>query len=256
MLQLERGEKPPWPGRLSSHAFVGALALLFAGCTAATIGWMASGAPAMGMPIAGGSAVAFLAMWAVMTVAMMLPSVAPRLWGYREAMAGIGETRPGWLAALLGLGYFTVWTVAGLVAFPLSMTLAVTAMGPPAPASAVPFAVSGVVLIAGCFQLTRFKSRHLAHCRDMYGPRAVPVASAGVAWNQGVCLGLHCIRCCIGPMAVLLALGLTHLWAMAVVAAAIAAERLAPAGEYVARATGLAAIVVGLFLLARAAGLG
>jgi hypothetical protein len=43
--------------------------------------------------------------------------------------------------------------------------------------------------------------------------------------------------------------------AMAVVAAAITVERLAPAGERVARA-GAVAVGAGLFLIARAAGLG
>jgi len=43
--------------------------------------------------------------------------------------------------------------------------------------------------------------------------------------------------------------------AMAVVTAAIIIERLAPAGEHVARAIGAVAIGAGLFLIARAAGL-
>jgi hypothetical protein len=43
--------------------------------------------------------------------------------------------------------------------------------------------------------------------------------------------------------------------AMVVVAAAISAERLAPAGERVARAIGAVVVVAGLFLIARAAGL-
>jgi hypothetical protein len=43
--------------------------------------------------------------------------------------------------------------------------------------------------------------------------------------------------------------------AMAVVAAAITAERVAPAGERVARAIGAAAAGAGLLLIARAAGI-
>ena len=42
---------------------------------------------------------------------------------------------------------------------------------------------------------------------------------------------------------------------MAVVATAITVERLAPAGERVARAIGAVVGVVGLFLIARAAGI-
>jgi hypothetical protein len=43
---------------------------------------------------------------------------------------------------------------------------------------------------------------------------------------------------------------------MAVVTAAITAERLAPAGERVAQAIGAVVIVAGLLLIARATGLG
>jgi hypothetical protein len=43
---------------------------------------------------------------------------------------------------------------------------------------------------------------------------------------------------------------------MAVVTAAITVERLAPAGEHVARAIGAVAVGTGLFLIARAVGIG
>ena len=43
---------------------------------------------------------------------------------------------------------------------------------------------------------------------------------------------------------------------MAVATAAITVERLAPAGERVARAIGAVAVGAGLFVVARAAGLG
>jgi hypothetical protein len=46
------------------------------------------------------------------------------------------------------------------------------------------------------------------------------------------------------------------LGAMAVVALAITAERVAPAGERVARAIGVVVVTTGLLLIVRAAGLG
>jgi predicted metal-binding membrane protein len=57
-------------------------------------------------------------------------------------------------------------------------------------------------------------------------------------------------------MVVLLAIGVMDLHALAVVGAAITVERLAPAGERVARAIGPVAVGAGLLLIARAAGLG
>jgi predicted metal-binding membrane protein len=57
-------------------------------------------------------------------------------------------------------------------------------------------------------------------------------------------------------MAILLVIGVMDLRAMAVVVAAITVERLAPAGERIARAIGAGALGAGLLLVARAAGLG
>src|SRR2546425_823680 len=123
-------------------------------------------------------------------------------------------------------------------------------------ARAVPIAVGVVVLIAGSLQLTAWKARHLACCREAPGRGRTLPTDAGTAWRHGLRLGLHCSHCCAGLMAILLVIGVMDLRAMAVVAAAITVERLAPAGERVARATGAVVVGAGLFLIARAAGLG
>ena len=47
----------------------------------------------------------------------------------------------------------------------------------------------------------------------------------------GTVCGLHCTYCCAGLTVILLVIGVMDLRAMAVVTAAITAERLAPAGE-------------------------
>ena len=113
-----------------------------------------------------------------------------------------------------------------------------------------------VVLLAGSLQLTAWKARQLACCRESPGRGRTLPADAGTAWRHGLRLGLHCSRCCVGLMAILLVIGVMDLRAMAVVAAAITVERLAPAGERVARAIGAVVVAAGLFLIGRAAGLG
>ena len=203
-----------------------------------------------------GAAASFLGMWVVMMVAMMLPSLVPMLRRYRQAVGRTGATRLGPLTAIAGAGYFFVWTVFGMAVFPLGVALAEVEMQLPALARAVPIAVGTVVLIAGAVQFSAWKARHLRCCRETPGrARALP-ADAGTAWRHGLRLGLHCSQCCAGPMAVLLVIGVMDLRAMAVVAAAITIERLAPAGEHVARVIGGVVITAGLFLTARAAGLG
>jgi predicted metal-binding membrane protein len=255
--------------RPSEAPFVGISALLFAGSATLTIVWCAS-MSAMGMPMPGGwtmsmawmrlpgqtwlgAATSFLGMWVVMMVAMMLPSLVPMLLRYRQAVAGTGEARLGWLTALTGVGYFLVWTVVGMAVFPLGVAFAEVEMQQPALARAVPIAVSVVVLSAGALQFSAWKARHLACCREVPGRgRALP-ADARTAWRHGLRLGLHCSQCCAGPMTILLVIGVMDLRAMAVVAAAVTAERLTPAGERVARAIGAVVIGTGLFLIAHEA---
>jgi predicted metal-binding membrane protein len=259
--------------RASQRAFFGVSALLFTASAGATIVRCAS-LSTMGdtpmpcsltMPTAWtrmpgqtwpGAASSFLAMWVVMTVAMMLPSLVPTLWRYRQAVGRTGETRLGRLTALVGVGYFFVWTVFGMVAFPLGAALAAVETQLPVLARAVPIAVGATILIAGTFQFTPWKAHHLACCREAPGRGRTVPADSGTAWRHGLRLGLHCSCCCAGPTAILLVIGVMDLRAMAVVAAAITVERLAPAGARVARGIGAVAVGAGLFLIARATGLG
>ena len=171
-------------------------------------------------------------------------------------MAETGETRLAWLTALVAAGYFFVWTAFGMTVFPLGVALAAIEMRLPSLARAIPIAAGGVVLIAGALQFTTWKARQLACCRAGAGRgRSLP-GGPGTAWRHGLRLGLHCGTCCAGLTAILLVIGIMDLRGMAVVTAAITAERLAPAGERVARVTGAVAVAAGLFLIVRAAGLG
>jgi predicted metal-binding membrane protein len=258
--------------RGSEHAFLAVSAVLFAVCATLTIAWSAS-MSAMGMPMPGGwtmsmawmhlpgqtwggAATSFLGMWVVMMVAMMLPSLVSMLRRYRQAVARTGEKTVDRLTVLVGVGYFAVWTVFGMAAFPLGVALATIEMQQPALARAVPISVGVVVVFAGALQFTAWKARHLACCREAPGRGRTLPADARTAWRHGLRLGLHCSYCCAGLMAILLVVGVMDLRAMADVMAAITVERLAPAGERVARAIGAFAVGAGSLLIARAAGLG
>jgi predicted metal-binding membrane protein len=67
--------------------------------------------------------------------------------------------------------------------------------------------------------------------------------------------GLHCGLSCANLTAILLVVGVMDLRAMAAITTAISAERLAPAGEHVARAIGFVVAGAGLILISRATGL-
>ena len=79
-----------------------------------------------------GAAAAFLSMWVLMMAAMMLPSLVPMLWRYRQVVARAAPARLAALTALVGLGYFVVWTVLGMAVYPIGAFLATVAMEQPA----------------------------------------------------------------------------------------------------------------------------
>jgi predicted metal-binding membrane protein len=241
----------------SDRTLAGVCALLFTICTALTIAGCGPMPAMQGMPMPGGwtmsmvwmrmpgqtwiqAGASFLGMWIVMMAAMMLPSLTPMLWRCKS--------RLGRLTLLAGLGYFFMWTLLGLAVFPLGVVVAAIEMEQPAIARVVPIAVSVVILIAGAMQLTSWKAHHLACCRETE-------SDASTAWRQGLRFGWHCISSCANLTAILLVIGVMDLRAMAVVTAAITAERLAPAGERVAQAIGVVVIVAGLLLIARVTGL-
>jgi predicted metal-binding membrane protein len=258
--------------RISQRTFLGVSSIFFVASTAGTIVWCGSMSSMGGMPMPGGwtmsmawmrmpgqswssAAASFLGMWVVMMVAMMLPSLLPMLLRYRQVLGNSGAARHGRLTALVGVGYFFVWTVFGLAAFPVGVALTDLEMQHPAVARAVPMAIGLIVLLPGLLQFTAWKARQLVCCRETPGCGSTVSPDARTAFRHGVRIGINCGYCCGGLMIILLVVGVMDLRAMSVVTAAITAERLAPAAERVARAIGAVAVLTGLFLMARAAGL-
>jgi predicted metal-binding membrane protein len=251
----------------SQRTFLGISALLFAMSAAVTVVWCSSMSAMGGMPMPGGwtmsmawmpmpgqswlgAAATFLGMWIVMMTAMMLPSLVPMLWRYREAVAGAGVApRLGGLTALVAAGYFSVWALLGVAALPLGALLTALEMQSSDLSRAVPLATGVVVLTAGALQFTAWKARQLACCRHAPACGKRLPADAAAAWRHGLRLGLHCSYCCAGLTAILLVIGVMDMRAMAVVTAAITIERLAPGGARMARAVGAVIVAAGLLLI-------
>ena len=259
--------------RTARRAFLGISASLFAITAVLTAVWCASMAAMPEMHMPGGwtmsmtwmampgqtwmeAAASFIAVWVVMMAAMMLPSQAPVLWRYGQAISRRGEARVGSVTLHAGLGYFFVWTLFGFIVFPLGVVLATIEMQQPTLARAVPVTAGVVILIAGAVQLTSWKAHHLTRCRETPARGSSLPADARTAWRQGMRFGLDCTLSCANLMTILMVIGVMDLRAMAAVTAAITAERLAPAGERVAHATGVVVMVTGILQIARATRLG
>jgi len=258
---------------LYTPAFIGVSALIFAAAVALTIVGCTSMSTMGGMPMPGGwtlsmawmrmpgqtwlaAASEFVGMWVAMMLAMMLPSLLPMLTRYRQVAHASAGTRVDRLTLIAAAGYFTVYAMAGAVAFPVGVALAAVEMRYPVLARAVPMAEGAIVLVAGLIQFTTWKARRLACCRTMPACEMRWRPDAATAWRDGLHLGLQCFACCAGPTAILLVAGVMDLRVMAIVTAAITFERLLPAGGRVARAVGTAFIGSGMLLIVQAAASG
>lgn len=230
-----------------------AMAMPGCGMTASAMPWM----PACGQTWIGAAA-SFLGMWTLMMTAMMLPSLIPMLSRYRQSVGSAGAFASVLLTGAAAAGYLLIWALLGAAVYPLGAAMTAATMRHLELVRATPIAIGLVVLAAGALQLTRWKLRHLACCRGgscRQSLRDGPEASANplTALHHGMRLGLHCSQCCAGLTAVLLVSGIMDVPAMVGVTAGITLERLAPAGERVARLIGAVMIAAGTVLTLQAA---
>jgi predicted metal-binding membrane protein len=192
------------------------------------------------------AAATFAIAWTVMMVPMMLPSLAPTLWRYRRAELESGASRAAVAAVGAGAVYFLVWAVVGVGLFAAGLAVSSATMRSAELARLMPAASGTLLLGAGVFQLTEWKACQLHTCRAM--------VNTGGPWLFGLRLGVRCVLCCAGLMALLLVLGAMNLGSIALVGAVITVERLAPKPVLVARVAGVAILAAGGVMLARAFG--
>jgi predicted metal-binding membrane protein len=172
----------------------------------------------------------YLGIWVTMTAAMMLPTVLPHAaWLARRAPA-----------LLFALGYLAVWTAYGLAVYTVYRLITSFDTSWLAWDEAGPYAAGVVIVAAGVYELTPFKRRSLRRCRMF------PEDTG--AFRGGLAHGLDCVGCSGGLMLVLFALGVMSLFWMAVVAAAIFAEKVLPRGIRLSRVLAPALVVLGIWV--------
>ncbi len=193
-----------------------------------------------------------LGQWAVMMLAMMLPSIAPLAWTYvalRRAQPEPGRVYI--LAGLLTAGYLAVWLAFSLLATTIQWGLRAVALALPA-SSTTGVVLGGVFLVAtGLFQWSPLKHACLARCRSPQGFFTAYWQEGGWgAWRMGLRQGVLCAGCCWLLMGLMLLAGAMNLWWMGALAALILAEKIAPSGEWVGRAAGVLLAAWGVWLVA------
>lgn len=197
--------------------------------------------PAPGPALAG--AAGFVGAWVVMMAAMMLPSAAPLVLLYRAAGADARAVNAGPLVA----GYLLVWAAFGGLVYAAQQALGTLTHASPALGNARPYAVAGVLVVAGLYQFTSLKKACLRKCRSpldflMHRWRG---RGAFDALRLGTEHGAYCLGCCWGLMAVLVMVGAMSLLWVVLIALIVFVEKLMPFGGRGARVSG-----AGLLLLA------
>jgi predicted metal-binding membrane protein len=203
---------------LASVALIGLLLAL------AATAWVLTGDRMSGMDDGPGTALGgfgwFAVSWLLMMAAMMLPALAP-------AALAFGRAGQRTVAAFV-VGYLGVWTIAGVMGYLLfeearSLDVGFLAWDPTGR-----YVAAGVILAAAAYQLTTAKAVCLGRCRSPLTLAIEERAGVGGGLRGGVRHGAYCVGCCVGLMAALFALGVMSITWMVVIAALIAAERLAP----------------------------
>jgi predicted metal-binding membrane protein len=190
---------------------------------------------------------AYVASWAVMMAAMMLPSALPMiaLYGAVQRKAS-GDDARGVHIAVFTVTYLAVWGATGVPVYLASVWLGAAA------AALLPYGVALVLVVAGAYQLSPWKQICLRACRSPLGfllGRWRPGRAGSLA--LGVTHALYCVGCCWALMVVLVAAGAMGLSWVLLIAALVAAEKLLPGGEWIARLAGGALLLLGLLVAAR-----
>ena len=201
----------------------------------------------MAMPPPFGWATA-VAMWWVMMVAMMTPSVAPLVLLYGRVLRHHrGDPASPRLAPSIYVvaGYLAVWLAFSVAAATMQLFIQRIGFMSSTMLSSSSAAFSAALLaLAGAYQLSPLKSACLAHCR---GPVELLTrhwrAGRGGAFRIGVVHGAYCVGCCWMLMALLFVGGVMNLAWIAALAVLVLVEKLAPAGPFVGRASGLVLLV-------------
>jgi predicted metal-binding membrane protein len=170
----------------------------------------------MGVATPLGSFAFFLALWAAMMAAMMLPGAAPAV--LRRAHAS-GRVR----AVPLFVGsYLAVWTLVGIAVYAVYRPHGTAIAG-------------AVAIAAGLYELTPLKHLYRRRCRESVG--------------SGFEFGVYCVGSSIGLMLVLVALSVMSVTWMAVIAILVVAQKLLPAKAAIDVPLGLGIVGLGVLIV-------
>ena len=180
-----------------------------------------------------------VAMWLLMSLAMMLPTFVPALATYdRLRLAGAGN-RFGFIELILG--YISVWALYSIAMAVLQRQIVPTPVAAGGGEAVNLRLGAAIVAAAGLYQFMPIKDACLAKCRTpfmffMANWRSSPFNEL----RLGLKLGVICVGCCWLLMAISLVSGAMGLLWMGLATALMCMEKLPEFGRRVSRPVGMA----------------
>ncbi|CDS52970.1 Probable transmembrane protein [Polaromonas sp. CG9_12] len=190
-------------------------------------------------------------MWAVMMMAMMLPTVAPSAAVFSSLSARRNPARTNGATAVYVAGYAASWIAFAAPAALMQWSLTYALLLDPMARSTSTMLSAAILLAAGVYQWLPLKSACLSRCRT---PLAFFMANwrdlrSGAFW-LGLRHGGYCVGCCWALMAAMFAVGAMSLAWMGLIMLLVLSEKVIPASWRFDKALGLALVAAGLWIAA------
>jgi len=195
----------------------------------------------------------FMGGWALMIVAMMLPTSLPLVMLFDTVVRQRAD-RPRLMAALI-IGYIIVWMLFGALVY-LGDSILHKAVHHVAWLEANTWAISAATLVlAGLYQFTPLKYLCLDKCRSPFSFIAEHWRGRNALQETlrlGIYHGLFCLGCCWSLMLLMFAVGVGNFGWMLLLSSVMATEKNMPWGRRISTPLGLLLILWGLAVTLRA----
>ena len=193
---------------------------------------------------------AMFLMWAVMMVAMMVPTATPMVLTFVSMIRRKSDTgNTSGRTAIFVSGYVVIWSAFALGATLVQWGLHEATLLSPTMASANTLLGGGLLIGAGAYQLSPLKLTMLSKCRTPLGflMNEWREGHRG-ALSMGLIHGMYCLGCCWVLMSLLFVLGVMNLLWIAALSIFVLLEKVMSEGRWLSRVSGILLIAWGASL--------
>lgn len=181
-----------------------------------------------------------LIMWAIMMMAMMLPSSLPMVLAFTKVCHA--QQKPVYrLCTFFVMAYLFIWFFYCALLTLLQWQMHQLSWLSPMMESQSTIMAASILFLAGLYQFVPFKNSCLRKCRTPTGFLVNEWQDGNLgSFNMGLKHGANCLGCCWAEMLIMFAVGVMSIPGMALLTCLILLEKLAPFPSYtICRAGGI-----------------